>query len=128
MSGFPGPLRVAAGIAVVAGAVGSLTLMLRAGQRTPRFLLVLFIIWMLSPFAALAWAIVVSTRWALLTRVTLYGVTLVVALGTLAVYGDVVSVKPAGSPNAFLWVLVPPASWVLIVSVVSIAALRSRRR
>ena len=122
-----GLLRVVAGIAVVAGAVASLAFMLRAGQHTPRFLLVLFIIWMLSPFAALAWANMVSKSWALLTRATLYVVTLVVTLGTLAIYGAVVSLKPAGSPNAFLWVIGPPTSCVVITMVVSIAALMSRR-
>ena len=56
---FLGLLRGMALIAVVAGAVGSLGLMLRADQRTPRFLLVLFFFWVLSPFVALAWANVV---------------------------------------------------------------------
>ncbi len=51
-----GRLRAAAQAAVVAGAVGSVGLMLRAGQRTPLFLLVLFVFWILSPFVALAWA------------------------------------------------------------------------
>jgi len=46
-NGFLGLLRAAALIAVVAGAGGSVGLMLRAGQRTPRLLLVLFVIWVL---------------------------------------------------------------------------------
>ena len=53
---FLGFLRVVALIAVVAGSLGSLGLMLRAGQRSPRLLLVLFTIWVLSPFVALVWA------------------------------------------------------------------------
>jgi len=106
--GFLGLLRAAARIAVVAGAVGSIGLMLRAGQRTPRFLLVLFTIWVLSPFVALAWANVVSKRWSVLTRATLYSVTLVITLGSLAIYGDVVVVAPPGSANTFVFVVVPP--------------------
>ena len=53
-------------LAVVAGAVGSVGLMLRAGRSTPRLLLVLFVIWVLSPFVALAWANMVSSvgRWS----------------------------------------------------------------
>src|ERR1700732_2890570 len=48
----------------VAGAVGSVFLMLRAGQRNDsRMLLTLFAIWVLSPFAVLVLANVVSKRW-----------------------------------------------------------------
>jgi hypothetical protein len=126
--GSLGVLRAVALIAVVVGAVGSLGLMLRAGQRSPRLLLVLFTFWVLSPFVALAWANVVSKRWSVLTRATLYGVTLVITLGSLAIYGDVVKVAPRGSPNAFVFVVVAPGSWVLMTVVVSIAALVSGRR
>ena len=124
--GFLGLLRAVALIAVMAGAVGSLGLMLRAGQRTPRFLLVVFVFWVASPFVALAWANVVSKRWPVLIRATLYGVTIVITLGSLAYYGGVV-LPPPGSPRAFVFVAVPPASWLLMTIVVSIAALISRR-
>ena len=93
---FLGLLRAVARIAVVAGGVGSVGLMLLAGRSTPRLLLGLFVIWVLAPFAALSWANMVSKRWSVLTRATLYCVTLVITLGSLAIYGDVV-VPPAGS-------------------------------
>ena len=86
--GFLGLVRAAALIAVVAGAGGSVGLMLHAGQRTPRLLLVLMASWVLSPFMVLVWANAVSKHWSVLTRATLYAVTLVVSLGGLAVYGD----------------------------------------
>jgi hypothetical protein len=124
--GFPGVLRALALVAVIAGAVGSVALMLRAGQRTPRFLLVLFVIWVLSPFVALAWANMVSKRWPVLTRATLYCVTVVITLCSLAIYGGVIP-PPAGSPHAFIFVAVPPASWLFMAIVVSTAALISRR-
>ena len=120
-------LRTVALIATVAGAVGSIGFMLRAGERTPRFLLVIFFIWVLSPFVALAWANLVSRRWPVLTRAALYGVTLLITLGSLAFYGKLI-LPPAGSPRAFVFVAVPPASWLLMATVVSIAALISRRR
>jgi hypothetical protein len=103
-------------------------LMLRAGQRTPRLLLVLFTIWVLSPFAALLWANIVSKRWSVLTRATLYCATLVITLGSLAIYSELVVVRPRGSANAFLFVAVPPASWVFMTIVVALAALVSHRR
>ena len=124
--GFLSLLRAVALIAVVAGAVGSGGLMLRAGRSTPRLLLVLFVIWVLSPFVALAWANMVSKRWTVLTRATLYCVTLVITLGSLAIYGGVV-LTSAGSPRAFVFVVVPAGSWLLMAIVVPIAALISRR-
>ena len=125
--GFLGPLRAVALIAVAAGAVGSVGLMLRAGRSTPRLLLVLFVIWVLSPFVALARANIVSKRWSVLTRATLYCVTLVITLSSLAIYGELV-LPPAGSPRAFVFVVVPPGSWLLMAIVLPLAALSSRRR
>jgi hypothetical protein len=125
--GFLGVLRGAALIAVVAGAGGSVGLMLRAGRRTPWLLLVLFVIWVLSPFVGLAWANMVSKRWSVLTRATLYCVTLVLTLGSLPIYGGLV-LPPAGSARAFVFVVVPPVSWLLIAIAVPMAALISRRR
>jgi hypothetical protein len=114
-------------LVVATGAAGSLALMFRADERTPRFLLVLFVFWILSPFVALAWANIVSKRWSFIIRMTLYAVTLVITLGSLACYGKFV-LPPAGSPRAFVFVAVPPASGLLAAIVVSIAALISRRR
>ena len=128
--GFLGRLSAVALIVMLVGAVGSLGLMLRAGQRTPRLLLVLFVIWVLSPFMALAFAYIVSKRWSVLTRATLYSVMLIVALGSLVIYGDD-AMGHRRPQAAFVYVIVPPASWLLTAIVVSIAALisgwRSRR-
>ena len=125
--GFLGLLRTVALIVVVIGAGGSVGLMLREGQRTPRLLLVLFTIWVLSPFVALLWANMVSKRWSVVTRVTLYSVTFILALGSLAIYSELVALKPPGSANAFLFVIIPPASWIFMAIVVPMAALISGR-
>ena len=119
-------LRLLALIVVGVGAAGSLSLMLRAGGRTPRFLLVLFVVWVLAPFAALLWANLISKGWADLTRVALYSVTLVLTVCSLAIYGGVIS-PPAKSPHAFVFVAVPPASCLLMIIVIVSAALISRR-
>jgi hypothetical protein len=124
--GFLGRLRAAALIAVVVGAASSAGLLLRAGQRTPRLLLVLMAIWVLSPFIALVLANVVSKRWSSLTRVTLYGVMLAVTLGSLAIYGDD-AMGRRRAQAAFVFVLVPTASWLLIAIAVPIAAFISGR-
>jgi hypothetical protein len=120
-------MRVVALVALVAGAAGSLIFMFREGQQTPRFLLVLFTFWVLAPFAGLFWAHTVSKRWSVFTRTTLYCVILIVTLGSLAVYGQWIHIRPAGSANAFLFVAVPPVSLVFIAIVVPMAAFLSRR-
>ena len=125
--GSLGRLRVAALIAVLLGAVGSLLLLLHAGQRTPRFLLVIFVFWVLSPFLVLVWADRASKRWSALTRAALYRVTLVVALGSLAIYGDD-ALGHRTAKAAFVYVAVPPVSWLLTAIVIPIAAWNSRRR
>ena len=124
---FPGILRVVSLIALVVGAAGSLVFMFRAGQHTPRLLLFLFTIWVLSPFAALLWANMVSKRWSVLTRGTLYCATIIVALGSLVAYGEWVDLRPAGAANAFLFVVVPPVLLIFIATVLLLAAFTARR-
>ena len=121
-------LRTAALVALPAGAAGSIGFMLRAGHRNPSpVLLILFAIWVLSPFVALLFAIMVSKDWSVLTRATLYGVVLVLTVTSLAIYGDV-ALGPPRTKTAFLFVVVPPASWLLIAITISTAARISRGR
>ncbi len=125
---FLGFLRGVALTALVIGAIGSLAFMFRAGQQTPRLLLILFTIWVLSPFAALLLAHRLSKSWSALTRATLRVVMIIIALSSLAIYGEWINLRPAESANAFLFVAVPPASLLFIAIVVSIAAFVSGRR
>ncbi len=108
---------------MVIGAVASMALMLRAGH-PPVFLRVLFAIWVLSPFAALFVANMVSKRWSVITRTMLDTVMLVLTLMSLAIYGYVV-VNPPRSTPAFVWVVVPVASWLLMTIVVPVVAFLS---
>ena len=125
--GFLGLLHAVAPTAVVAGAGGSVALMLWVGHRNPsRILLVLFAIWVLSPFMALLIANAVSKRWSVITRAALHGVMLVLTLSSLAIYGDVV-LRPPKSTPAFVFIVVPLGSWLLITIVVPTAALISSR-
>lgn len=121
------PLRAAALIATVAGGVGSVGLMLHAGKQTPRLLLWLFALWVLSPFMALVVAYIVSKRWSALIRLTLYTLMLVLPLVSVAIYADVAVVTPIARP-APVFVMVPPTSWVVIATILARAALISRRR
>lgn len=121
-----GRLRVAARIAVRVGAVGVVGLLLWAGRRGGAPLrLMFFALWALCPFVTLFAAERLSKHWSVLTRATLDGVMLVLAAGTLAIYGT--EVLGPGPPNALVFAFVPAASLWLIAIVVPIAALISAR-
>jgi hypothetical protein len=126
--GFLERLRPAALIAVLAGAAGSVALMLHAGRRkhSPPLLLALFAIWVFSPFVGLVFASIASKGWSVITRTALYGVMVVLTVGSLAIYGDV-ALGPLSAKTVPVFVIVPPASWLLIAIVIPIAALVSRR-
>jgi hypothetical protein len=111
-------LRQAALLAVLVGAVGSVGFVLRAGRTTPRLVLVLMVIWVLAPFAALAWANI---------KKRLFWLTFVITVGALVSYASVI-MPPAGSPRGFMFVMVPALSWLLIVIAAAIAAFMSRTR
>jgi len=118
-------LRIVALIVVVAGTVCSEILIIRAGGRSQPLLTVVFVVWILLPFVALAWANVVSKSWPNLTRVALYLTTFVVTVSCLAFYGGLI-LPPTGSPRAFVFVVGPLASWALMLIVVPIASAISR--
>jgi predicted dienelactone hydrolase len=121
--GFLGLLRASARITVLVGAAGSVGLMLWAGRRNEsRILLVLFALWVLSPFVALVLANVASKRWSVVSRAALHSVILVFTLVILAIYGNAVLGPPKGK-SAFVFIVVPPASWLLFAIFIPPAAL-----
>ena len=121
-----GPLRTMARAAVVAGAAGSVGLMAVAGH-PPIFLRVIFVVWVLSPFVMLALADRIWGRWPDSTRTVLHVLAIIIAAGSLAIYGFRVWRPPASTP-AFVFVMVPPLFWLLIAAVVSFVAFTSRQR
>lgn len=126
--GFLGALRTVALIAVLIGATGSVGFTLRAGQRNPsRLLIALFVLWVLSPFVAMLFANFMFKDWPVLTRATLYSLMLFLSLASLAIYGRV-ALGPPKSKTAFVFVVIPPLSWLIMALTVSAAAFISRRR
>lgn len=116
-------LRALAFIAALLGAAGSVGSVLWTGrQQESRILLLLFCLWALSPFMALLLANVASRRWSVVSRATLHGVMLVFSLVTLAIYGNV-SLGPPKGKSAFLFIVVPPASLLLLAIIVPLTAL-----
>ena len=127
-SGFLHVLPTVARVALLIGAAGSVGFTLRAGQRNPsRLLIALFVVWVLSPFIAMLFGNFIFKDWAVLTRATLYSAALILSLVSLAIYGQV-ALGPPRAKTAFVFVVVPPISWLLMALAVSVAALIRRRQ
>ena len=119
-------LAAAARIARWVGAAGSLALMLYAGRSNRHMLItVLFIVWVLAPFVVLAWAAKMADGWSSATRATLQAATLIITAGSLAIYGYRAAFPPR-TTGAFLFVIVPPVSVLLLLVALAIAAFMSR--
>jgi len=112
--------------ALIVGAIGSLALMLYAGRSNTHILITVgFIVWVVAPFALLALAERRSGAWAPKTRATLSILTLVIVISSLATYAYR-AVKPPSTTGAFLFVLVPPVSVVLVLVTLGIVSVMSR--
>jgi hypothetical protein len=82
---------------VLAGAAGSVALMLHAGRRQQsRVLVLLFAIWVVSPFIAAVIANSVSKRWPVGTRAALYVLMVVLTRGAICLLPEV---KMRGNPE-----------------------------
>ena len=114
-------------MALLGGAVGSFTWMLYSGRNAPLLLIVLFTIWVLSPFAALAVADAMSTHWSVQTKQALYATMLIVAVASLVIYGAD-AMRPPRPQAAFVFVIVAPVSWLVAVAIIASAAALSRGR
>jgi len=102
-------------IAVLLGAVGSFGLMLYAGRnQRSNLLLALFTGWVLAPFIVLICAYVASKSWAAPMQRTLYGLTVFVAVGSLAIYGNL-ALGTLRAKNGFIFLVVPAGTWLTIV-------------
>ena len=120
-------LRTFAVVIVLIGAVVSLGLTLYVGQNNQSILLiVLFSVWVLSPFTALLVANSISTRWLVRTRLTLYRLMLVISFGSLVSY--CFTLNPAITKHAVIFLIVPLISWLLLVIIIPIAASLSRKQ
>jgi hypothetical protein len=117
-------LRSTAAGAALIGAVCSLALMLQVGRgQKSILLLILFTGWVLSPFVAIAAANFRSNRWP--RPGALHRTTLVVTLASIAIYSYAAFGPPIAKP-AFIFLMVPLSSWLLL-AIVFVAARRSSR-
>lgn len=101
--------------------------MFRVGRRNPSALLVaMFAAWVSTPFVALAWCEAEARRWSGALRRVLAIASLLVTVGSLAAYGYVAFGPPRAQP-AFLFLLLPLGSLVLIAVLLAVSARTPRK-
>ena len=106
---------------MVIGAAGSVCVMLYSSRNSDQqFLKVLFTVWVLSPFLLLELGDIVSERWHLIARPSLYWTMVIVAVGSLAIYILAVLRSPEAIPTP-VFVATPPISGLVIAAVAGIA-------
>lgn len=127
MTGHARRLRALAELIIVIGGIGSLFIMLRAGSRNPSLLLILlFAGWVLAPFIGLLTVHKGADHWHSLASAILYGVTLLIVVGSLFIYWNVLAHPPRKA--AFPFLVVPLGSLALLAMVIGLATVLSRKR
>jgi hypothetical protein len=118
-------MRTVALVILLMGVVGSVSLVLYNGRNNKSILLIaLFVAWVLSPFIGLVIADKVSKSWKDITRKTLYIIMLVLTMVSLLSYSGVLS--PEGTKTAFVFLVTPLISWVVISILILISRLQSK--
>jgi hypothetical protein len=128
MSSEKSILRTTAVTAALFATIVSVGLMLRACRFNDSGLaLALIAVWILSPTIALVFADGVARRWLIFGRATVYCLMLVVASGSVVIYG-IDALVPLSPRAGFPYALVPAVSWLLIAIVLAVAAFRTHAR
>jgi hypothetical protein len=118
-------LRTVALVVLFTGVVGSFSLVLYNGRNNKSILLIaLFVAWVLSPFIGLLIADKISKGWTDITRKTLYIIMIVLTLVSLLSYSGILS--PAGTKTAFVFLVIPLISWVVISILILITRSQSK--
>jgi len=120
-------LRSTALVALVLGACASIALLRHASQHPPPLLAFLFVVWVAAPFALLALANSLAQAWSPALRRTLYFATLGIAVGSVAIYLDN-NIAHRTTHPAVVWVVVPPASVVLIALTLGMVGISTKKK
>jgi hypothetical protein len=110
----------------IAGAIISLYFMFNAGRNQPSaVLIILFTLWVLSPFIGLLLLNNISKRWIVSVRETLYWLAIIMTILSVAGYSG--TFNPFETKNAFMFLVIPFVSWVIIAFSFFIARRVSKR-
>jgi hypothetical protein len=117
-------LRIISLVALAVGAGKSLWLTLNAGHNNKStFLIILFVVWVLSPFAAILVAGIVFKLRPTTLKITLYRLMLVISIFSSLAYTGIIS--PPGAKPASVFLITPLILWLLMLIVIPIALSRS---
>lgn len=123
---MPTIIRLASVVSVALGAVGSLAFMFRVGRHNPSVILMtLFTLWVVAPFVTMLSVPMLFKNWSVRSRAWFCFFTIIVALGSSGIYGEVAFGKPRSQP-AFMFLVVPLVSLFVIGVASLIASLVSR--
>lgn len=121
---LPGKIAL---IVLLFGALASLGLVFYKGRHNASILLrLLFAIWVLSPFIGLIVARAVSKRWSAITRGILYCLMFFISMGSMVGYSGVLN--SAKTKPAFVFLVIPLISWLLMAIVIPISESIYRRK
>jgi hypothetical protein len=121
-------LQNSAVLITIAGWLVSLAFMLFTGRRNPSELLLgMFALWVSFPYLLMLWISGRSYSWPSAVRTALYTTMIVLPVVSAGIYGRVAFGPPQGR-RATLFLLVPPASCVLVGIVMLAARVGGRSR
>jgi hypothetical protein len=110
----------------IVGAIISLYFMFNAGRNQPSvFLIILFTLWVLSPFVGLLMLNNISKRWIVSVRETLYWLAIITTILSVAGYSG--RFNTPETKSAFVFLVIPFVSWVIIAISFFIARRVSKR-
>ena len=119
-------LRKVALTIVFAAAIVSVSLMMYNGRHNDSTgMMLLFLLWVVSPFMGLLLINLTSSQWSDQARGIIYYLMLIISIGVLPAYCGLFSIP--GTNSAFVFIFMPLVSWLLISIVVPLAASWSRR-
>ena len=119
-------LRTVALILLVVGAVGSLYFMFNASRNQKSIILTaLFTCWILSPFLGLFLADKFAKRWTVKVRAFFYWLMIILTIVSLVGYSGALNTPT--TKNAFVFLVIPFISWLLI-TISFLSALRLSRK
>ena len=119
-------LRTVALTAVAAGAIGSLYCMFNAARNQNSILLIaLFTAWVLSPFAGIIFTNKIFNPRAGYARTSLYWLMIILTIVSLVGYSGAFNTPK--TKNAFVFLVIPFFSWLLITISILIARKFSRK-
>ncbi|MGH2566127.1 MAG: hypothetical protein ACRDE5_16530 [Ginsengibacter sp.] len=119
-------LRTTALIVALAGAAGSLYFMFSASRKQNSIILLgLFTVWVLSPFVGLFISNKISNRWTVTAHRLFYWLIIILTIGSLVAYSGAFNTPE--TKNAFIFLIVPLISWILLIVTVLTARRLSRK-